>query len=472
MDSVSEKSPILVVDDDPGLLLSIKATLLSADLPEPDTISDSRLVLDRVRRNAYKIILLDLQMPHVNGMELLGIIKKEFPETICLIVTATDEVSTAIQAIRLGAYDYLIKPVNGEKLVAILQRALKRYDLRKEVANFDGKHSFSNLANPRAFDEIVAEDDLMALVFYQIEAVAPTDYSVVITGESGTGKELMARMIHKLSSRAAEPFIAVNMAAITQSLFEDEFFGHAKGAYTHAVSDKKGFFEAAHGGTLFLDEITELAPPLQGKLLRVIQEKEFYRLGSTSSKNIDVRILAATNRDILDEVKKERFRADLFYRLSMYTIKIPPLRERKKDILPLARYFIQKYGNTKANPIEFLSPELEKYLMEYSFPGNIRELENMMASAVLQESSQMLTLSSVQNLLADNQVLTDKGNGLITLEELEKQHILRVLQETGGNRKNAALILGINTATVYRKIEKYRISDKRFRDDALPKTEG
>ena len=459
MESEAKLSPILVVDDDPGLLLSIKATLLSADLPEPDTISDSSLVMDRVRGNPYKIILLDLLMPHINGMELLEMIKKEFPETVCLIVTATDEVSTAIQAIRLGAYDYLVKPVNGEKLVEIVQRALKRYHLRKEVARFSGKQSFSNLANPQAFNEIVAEDELMSLVFCQVEAVAPTDYSVIITGESGTGKELMARMIHKLSSRAAEPFVAVNMAAFTQTLFEDEFFGHAKGAYTHAVSDKKGFFEAAHGGTLFLDEITELAPSLQGKLLRVIQEKEFYRLGSSSSRSIDVRILAATNRDILDEVKKERFRADLFYRLSMYTIKIPPLRERKKDILPLARHFIKKYGNNKAVPVVSLSPELEQCLLEYSFPGNIRELENMMASAVLLEKSRVLVLSSVRGLHADSHFLSGGGTGLMKLEDLEKQHILRVLQETGGDRKKAAAILGINTATVYRKIEKYRIAD-------------
>ncbi len=368
----------------------------------------------------------------------------------------------------LGAYDYLVKPVNGEKLVMIIQRALKRYHVRKEVARFADRQSFSDLANPQAFNDIVAEDKLMALVFCQVEAVAPTDYSVVITGESGTGKEMMARMIHQLSCRASGPFIAVNMAAFTQTLFEDEFFGHTKGAYTHAVSDKKGFFEAAHGGTLFLDEITELAPPLQGKLLRVIQEKEFYRLGSTSSKSIDVRILAATNRDILDEVKTERFRADLFYRLSMYTIKIPPLRERKKDILPLARHFVQKYGNNRAAPITSLSPELEQRLLEYDFPGNIRELENMMASAVLLEKSQALTLSSVRSLHAGPHVLSGKGSELMTLEDMEKEHILRVLQETGGNRKKAAVILGINTATVYRKIEKYRISDNRFRDDEMP----
>jgi len=465
MESVSEKFPILIVDDDPGLLLSIKATLVSADLPEPDTISDSRLVMDMVRRHAYKIILLDLVMPYINGMELLEMIKKEFPETVCLVVTATDEVSTAIQAIRLGAYDYLVKPVNGENLVAIIRRALERYQLRKKVEMFAVQQSFSNLTNPGAFSEIVAEDESMALVFCQVEAVAPTDYSVIITGESGTGKEMMARMIHNLSSRASEPFVAVNMAAFTQTLFEDEFFGHIKGAYTHAVSDKKGFFEAAHGGTLFLDEIADLAPSLQGKLLRVIQEKEYYRLGSTSSRRIDVRILAATNRDILDEVKNERFRADLFYRLSMYTIKIPPLRERKKDILPLVRYFLQKYGNSKTDPIESLSPELEQCLMAYSFPGNIRELENMMASAVLLEKSRILTLLSVRGFDSAVGSSSDEGSGLATLEDLEKKHILRVLQETRGNRKKAAIILGINTATVYRKIEKYRISDKLLKDN-------
>jgi DNA-binding NtrC family response regulator len=465
MKSVSEKFPILIVDDDPGLLLSIKATLVSADLPEPDTISDSRLVMDMVRRHAYKIILLDLVMPYINGMELLEMIKKEFPETVCLVVTATDEVSTAIQAIRLGAYDYLVKPVNGENLVAIIRRALERYQLRKKVEMFAVQQSFSNLINPGAFSEIVAEDESMALVFCQVEAVAPTDYSVIITGESGTGKEMMARMIHNLSSRASEPFVAVNMAAFTQTLFEDEFFGHIKGAYTHAVSDKKGFFEAAHGGTLFLDEIADLAPSLQGKLLRVIQEKEYYRLGSTSSRRIDVRILAATNRDILDEVKNERFRADLFYRLSMYTIKIPPLRERKKDILPLVRYFLQRYGNSKTDPIESLSPELEQCLMAYSFPGNIRELENMMASAVLLEKSRILTLLSVRGLDSAFGSSSEEGSGLATLEDLEKKHILRVLQETRGNRKKAAIILGINTATVYRKIEKYRISGKLPKDN-------
>ena len=460
MKSVSDISPILIVDDDAGLLLSIKATLLSADLPEPDVVSDSRLVMDIFRKHPYQIVLLDLVMPHINGMELLEKIKAEFPDTVCLIVTATDEVSTAIQAIKLGAADYLIKPVNSTNLITIVQRALERYNLRKDVALFASSRSFSDLAHPEAFQDIVAEDESMSLVFHQIEAVAPTDYSVIITGESGTGKELMARMIHKLSNRASAPFVAVNMAAFTKTLFEDDFFGHTKGAYTNAMNEKKGFFEEAHGGTLFLDEISELDLSLQGKLLRVLQEKEFYRLGSTSSQQIDVRILAATNRDILDEVKQERFRADLFYRLSMYTIKIPPLRERKKDILPLAIHFIEMYSRNMSEPIESVAPDLEQKLLNYSFPGNIRELENMMASAALLEKSRTLTTSSVLSLNTSVADAAGEVPGLMTLEEIEKQHILRVLQETGGNRIKAARILGINTATVYRKIEKYRISDK------------
>ncbi len=460
MKPVSDASPILIVDDDAGLLLSIKATLLSADLPEPDVVSDSRLVMDMFRQNPYRIVILDLVMPHINGMELLEKIRAEFPNTVCLIVTATDEVSTAIQAIKLGASDYLVKPIDGENLVTIVQRSLERYNIRQDVERFASNRSFSNLTHPEAFQGIVAEDESMSLVFHQIEAVAPTDYSVIVTGESGTGKELMARMIHKMSRRASAPFIAVNMAAFTKTLFEDDFFGHAKGAYTHAVADKKGFFEEAHGGTLFLDEISELDMSLQGKLLRVLQEKEFYRLGSTSSRQIDVRILAATNRDILEEVKQERFRADLFYRLSMYTIRIPPLRERKKDILPLARHFMEMYGKSMPERIEAIAPDLEQKLLNYPFPGNIRELENMMASALLLEKSRTLTADSLPGLNTSGSGGAGDVQGLLTLDELEKQHILRVLQETGGNRIKAARILGINTATVYRKIEKYKISDK------------
>ena len=460
MKPVSDASPILIVDDDAGLLLSIKATLLSADLPEPDVVSDSRLVMDMFRQNPYRIVILDLVMPHINGMELLEKIRAEFPNTVCLIVTATDEVSTAIQAIKLGASDYLVKPIDGENLVTIVQRSLERYNIRQDVERFASNRSFSNLTHPEAFQGIVAEDESMSLVFHQIEAVAPTDYSVIVTGESGTGKELMARMIHKMSRRASAPFIAVNMAAFTKTLFEDDFFGHAKGAYTHAVADKKGFFEEAHGGTLFLDEISELDMSLQGKLLRVLQEKEFYRLGSTSSRQIDVRILAATNRDILEDVKQERFRADLFYRLSMYTIRIPPLRERKKDILPLARHFMEMYGKSMPERIEAIAPDLEQKLLNYPFPGNIRELENMMASALLLEKSRTLTADSLPGLNTSGSGGAGDVQGLLTLDELEKQHILRVLQETGGNRIKAARILGINTATVYRKIEKYKISDK------------
>ncbi len=464
MDTLSEKSPILVVDDDAGLLLSIKATLLSNDLPEPDVLSDSRFAIEMIRKNAYKIVLLDLVMPHISGMELLGMIKKEFPETVCMIVTATDEVATAIQAIRMGAYDYLVKPVKSDNLVMIIQRAMERYNLRKEVALFSVNKSFSDIANPLAFAEIVAEDESMALIFRQIEAVAPTDYSVVITGESGTGKELMARMIHKLSRRASGPFVAVNMAAITHTLFESEFFGHTKGAYTHALSDRKGFFEVAENGTLFLDEITEMEPTLQGKLLRVIQEKEFYRLGSSSSKRINVRIIAATNKNIIEEVKNERFRADLFYRLSMYNIKIPPLRERKKDIMPLAKHFVRIYGKDKTVPVESISPELEQRLFNYSFPGNIRELENMIASAVLLEKSRILDLSStsLNDLALPTPCINKETNEsqMMTIEELEKQHIIRALKETGWDRKKAASILGINTATVYRKMARYGISDK------------
>ncbi|MFZ3046431.1 MAG: sigma 54-interacting transcriptional regulator, partial [Desulfatirhabdiaceae bacterium] len=263
MESIPKDASILVVDDDSGLLLSIRATLISAGISEPAVVSDSRRVIGIIKNKRFQLVLLDLVMPHINGMMLLEQIRKEYPEIVCIIVTATDEVSSAIQAIRLGAYDYLVKPVNPDDLVIIVRRALERYDLRRKVTSFERRRSFSDIANPEAFSDMIAADEAMAFVFQQVEAVAPTDYSVVITGESGTGKEMLSRITHRLSRRAQKPFIAVNMAAFNQTLFEDAFFGHVKGAFTQAVQDQTGFFEAAEGGTLFLDEITELEPSLQ-----------------------------------------------------------------------------------------------------------------------------------------------------------------------------------------------------------------
>ncbi len=461
MESIPESgSPVLIVDDDEGLLLSMKATLVSSGLPEPALISDSHRVMDVVCRHDFHLILLDLMMPNLGGMELLEAIKTGFPNIECVMISALDEVPTAVKAMSLGASDYLVKPLSSEKLTLLIQGVLKKHNLQKELAAFGRKKLFSNLKSPQAFAAMVAEDEAMAMVFHQVEAVAGTDYSVVINGESGTGKEMLARVIHRLSKRANSPFYAVNMAAFSRTLFEDEFFGHAKGAYTDASSDRRGFFEAAHGGTLFLDEVTELEPSLQGKLLRVIEERELYRLGSTEMRNVDVRIIAATNRDIKEEIVKGRFRADLFYRINMYNITIPALRERRKDILPLARHFLKIHAAANNKQIQTIAPDLAERLLAYSFPGNVRELENMMAAAVLLEEGNMLSLESAQHLLPYEGPERRKHLELLTLEELEKRHIERVLEVTGGNRPKAAKILGINVTTVYRKIEKYKIGEQ------------
>ncbi len=458
MESIPHKrSPMLVVDDDEGLLLSIKATLVSSGLPEPALVSDSRRVMDLVREYDFQLILLDLMMPHLSGMEVLQEIKEYSPQVECVIVSAIDDVTSAVKAMSLGASDYLVKPLNSDKLVALVNRTLEKHSVQHELQRLGSKKVFSNLKNPEAFADIIAEDEAMALIFHQVEAVAGTDYSVVISGESGTGKEMLARVIHQLSNRSHAPFYAVNMASFSKTIFEDEFFGHAKGAYTDAGSDKMGFFEAAHGGTLFLDEITELDPSLQGKLLRVIEERELYRLGSTEVRNVDVRIIAATNRDINEEIVRGAFRADLYYRINMYNIKVPPLRERQRDILPIARHFLKIHADINNKKIRSLSPELEHRLMQYSYPGNVRELENIIAAAVLQEKGETITLASTLNLLPYEGPERRRHVELLTLEELEKRHIEKVLEIAGGNRLKAAKILGVNVSTVYRKIEKYNL---------------
>jgi len=447
-----EKTPILVIDDDEALLISIKATITSSGIMEPALLSDSRSALDLIRRHDFHLVILDLIMPHMGGIELLEKIKEEFPAIECVIVTAIDDTSSAVQAMKFGAYDYLVKPLNSEKLIITITRALERYDLRNKLTLFEGSQSFSDLRNAEAFREMVCADKAMALVFHQAEVAAPTDYNVVITGESGTGKEMLARIIHRLSHRAEGPFVAVNMAAFNRSLFEDDFFGHVKGAYTGALREKKGFFEESQGGTLFLDEITELEKGLQGKLLRVIQERELYRLGSSKTRDIDMRIISATNRDMKRSIQEGIFREDLFYRLNMFHINIPPLRERRGDIIPLARHFLREHARRNGKRITSISSDLTDLLLLYSFPGNVRELEHIIAKAVLLEEGDTLTVRSDSDLYATLQS-EDSQEGLLPLEEMERRHIRRVLESTGNNRTHAARILGIGLRTLQRKIK-------------------
>jgi DNA-binding NtrC family response regulator len=450
-----KNTPILVIDDDTGLLTSIHAVLVGAGFPEPALLSDGRQALDLIKKHDFQLVLLDLMMPDIDGMEILKSVKSHFPHVECIVFTAVDDVETAIEAVRHGAYDYLVKGLNNEKLILTINHALERYSLRQERSLLTQHQTFADLKHPEAFQSLITRDSTMATVFRQVEAIAPTDYSVLISGESGTGKEMLAKVIHQLSNRSDAPFLPVNMAAFSGSLFEDEFFGHTKGAYTNALGEKKGFLEEAQGGSLFLDEITELELALQGKLLRVIEEKELYRLGSTRLRNVDVRFIAATNRDILLEIKKKRFRADLFYRLNTCTITLPPLRERRDDILFLADHFLKIHAARNGKIINNIAPDLAQRLMAYDFPGNVRELQNIIASAVLVEPADMLRPESIAIPLPPPAAKKIENDTLLSLDQMERHHIRKVLEATQGDRARAAGILGINLSTVYRKIKRY-----------------
>lgn len=454
MESQAHKSPIMVVDDDQGLLFSIRTALLSAGLPDPVLVSDSRQVSALVRSHPFQLVLLDLIMPHLDGMEVLKRIKKESPATECIIVTAVDEVAMAVQAMRFGAYDYLVKPLNLERTTIAITHALERYQLRQGMALFERPQRFEDLKFPEKFAGMVARDESMALVFHQAEICAQSDYNVMITGETGVGKGMLARIIHQISARGTGPFVAVNMPAFSHTLFEDDIFGHIRGAYTGAVSDKRGFFETAQGGTLFLDEITELAPAMQGKLLRVIEEKEFYRLGSTQIVSVDLRILSASNRNVCETMASGHLRRDLYFRLNEYHIHIPELRRRPRDIPVLADHFMNLHARKNNKHIRQISSELNQALQNYDFPGNVRELENIIASAVLLESTDTLRLSSAQNLLPKNNAYSiQQEEPLLSLDELQRRQINLALQKSGGNRTHAARLLGIGLRTLQRKLK-------------------
>ena len=456
----AEPTPILIVDDDDLILRSFSLAIMRAGLPEPAMLSDPGGVLDLLRRHDFRLVLLDQIMPNIDGLELLRQIKKEFPEVECLMITALNDLPLAVKAVRWGAYDYLVKPVDEYKLVTEVKNALERYELRYALSLHSRTASFSELQHPGAFAKVLAEDPAMARVFQQVEAVAPSDYNVLICGETGTGKELLVDVIHALSRRAAGPLIKINMAAASQNLFSDDFFGHVKGAYTGAATNRKGFFEAAHGGTLFLDEVSELSSDLQAKLLRVVQERVFYPLGSDRPVAADVRLICASNRDMMQEVKRNSFRKDLYYRLNTVTVPVPPLRERRKDILLLARHFLRRHAKKAGKHIKDLAPDLANRLQNHPLPGNVRQLENYIAGGVIFEKGPLLCLASLPELQdpADQQPWCDEA-APGTLAEMEARLIQQTLQQCGGNRTQTAKKLGISLRTLQRKLKQAEAGD-------------
>jgi DNA-binding NtrC family response regulator len=447
-EKIMSKMPrILVVDDEKAMRESLN-DWLKEDGYQVGLAESGNKAIDMARNDPWEVILLDLKMPGMNGLETLKKLKEVRPDAEILMMTAYATVDTAVQAMKEGAFDYLVKPFDPDEVEMLIQKIVAHRDLVLENILLRKK-----LEETYQFDEIIGKSDVMQEVFELITRVAPTDSTVLITGESGTGKELIARAIHGNSNRCYMPFIAVSCGALPDSLLESELFGYEKGAFTGAEHTKKGRFEMAHKGTLFLDEIGDISLKTQVDLLRVLQQKEVQRLGGEDVVEVDVRIIAATNRDLSMAIRENRFREDLYYRLNVITVKIPPLRERKEDIPLLADAFLRKYCLEMNKEERRIGSSALKLLMDYDWPGNVRELENIIERA--------LVIGQADEISPDDLPFSSKELGPEafpkSLKMMEKIHIQRILEATGWNITRAARDLGIDRQTLYNKIEKYEI---------------
>ena len=451
---------ILVVDDEKNYLLVLSAVLEEEGYEVLTTVSGLE-ALEIQKSSDLDLVLTDMKMPGMDGIELLEQIKANDPELPVIMMTAHGTVDKAVEAMQKGAYSYILKPFDNERLTLYVKKAISIYQVVKE-----NRRLRSAVESQYRFGNIIGKSKTMRDVFETIQKVAPSNATVLIEGESGTGKELVAKSIHFNSPRRESPFVAVNCSALAESLLESELFGHEKGAFTGAVSSKKGRFELAHGGTLFLDEIGELSPNLQVKLLRVLQEKTFERVGGIRSVAVDIRVITATNRNLKDEMRAGRFREDLFYRLNVVHIVIPPLRLRWEDIQLLVDHFIKKHesSNQSTVPVKGLSQEVIRLFYEYSWPGNIRELENVIESAIILCEDGLVTIKDLPNWFKANVYnarLIDSiptGAKLYeTLELIEKEMIERALKMAKNVQAHAAEILGIGKSGLNQKIRKYNL---------------
>jgi DNA-binding NtrC family response regulator len=399
----------------------------------------------------YAVVLSDLRMKGMQGIELLTEIKKTFPDISVILMTAFGSVETAVEAMKHGASDYLTKPVKKDELIRVVERVLREAALRREVSRLR-----KEVHKEYSFHHILGKSKAMQAVFDLIKRVADSPTNLLITGESGTGKELVAKAIHYNSDRKDAPFVPVNCAAIPEQLLESELFGHMRGSFTDARFDKRGLFEEAQSGTLFLDEISELPIMLQAKLLRAIQEKEIRRVGATKPIAVDVRIIAATNLTLAEEVKAKRFRDDLYYRLNVIELKLPPLRDRREDILLLVEGFLKKCGEARGKEVKGVTEAALAMLIDYTWPGNVRELENVIERAVTLSRGEKVTPDdlppAVQGARGDRRVLDEAAEKTLPLHEIEKEYIKKILEKTGGNKYQAAQALGIDRKTLYRKL--------------------
>ncbi|HSE59709.1 MAG TPA: sigma-54 dependent transcriptional regulator [Nitrospiraceae bacterium] len=458
------KAKILVVDDD-QVARELLVEALQKEGYDVESFGSGQEAIERGQEIPVDLVLTDIRMGAVDGFHVLREFKRIRPGTPIVLLTAFGSLEGAIEAIKQGAYDYLAKPFRKEEVCLVVQRSLDHSRLLRENSRFR-----EELRERAVLTGLVGSSPAMLEVYKLVARVAQGKSTVLLEGESGTGKELVARAIHGNSPRHEMPFVPVNCGALPDTLLESEMFGHEKGAFTGAVGVKHGLFETANGGTLFLDEIGELGQALQVKLLRVMQDQEIRRVGSTSSIKVDVRLIAATNRDLPTMVKEGRFREDLFYRLNVVRIKLPPLRERREDLAMLAHHFLQKYTGTADHPVRGFARETLALLDQYSWPGNVRELENAIERAVslshgpvvlpedLPESLRR-TAPAPASVQPAASVLEkdDRSEFLLTLEEVERRHLLRVLKEMKGNKVKTAKILGIDRRTLYRMAERFGI---------------
>ena len=452
----SGRPKVLVVDDEAGILETLQILLRNEGF-EPVIAEGGKSALEKIVSVSPDIVLSDVRMPGVGGVEVLAAARAHDANTPVILMTAQATLQTAMQAVNEGAFYYIQKPFRNDELLAILRRAAEHRSLRventtlkQEIRRRDRTSTLAPIGTNRAWL------DALRLA----EAVAPTDSTVLIMGESGTGKEIVARFVHELSQRTERPFLSINCGALPEGLLESELFGHVRGSFTGAVKDKAGLFTAAAGGTFFLDEIGETTPATQVKLLRVLQHREVIPVGATEAIAIDTRIVAATNRDLEEEIKRGNFRRDLYYRLNVIAIHLPPLRERADDIPTLADAFLVRACERHRVPAKRFSESALEALVAYSWPGNVRELENAVERVVILSTSEVVDRASLPERITERRaesIVADRAAANPTLDTVERAYIMWVLQSEGGNKTRAAEVLGIDPSTLHRKLSRFGV---------------